>query len=254
VAPRAGGCRVASEAEPPGEGGIVRVFVPGSLAGAARDIPQSFAQAEPGASVAFRAFAPTGLLASDILQGALADVFVSANRRYMDDLVDAGLVRDPALLAGNRLCVVVGEPGLWVADLADLARPGLRVVTPQGATDPCGQYIVEAFARAGLTAAMGAKEEAGELLHSSGSADLPGYLTRGESDAGVLYRSEALTLEEVGLVDLAPPLDMRDTITFWIGAIAHGGGVPNPLAVRLVEHMTGPAGRALMAANGFLLP
>ncbi|MGH2722239.1 MAG: molybdate ABC transporter substrate-binding protein, partial [Actinomycetota bacterium] len=240
----------------PGEAAALRVFLPGSLAGVARDVPVSFAQAAPGAAVTFPAFAPTGLLAAEILEGAPADVFVSANRRYMQDLVDAGLVRGAVPLAGNRLAIVVGEAvqayGL-VAGVADLARPGLRVVTPQSATDPCGQYVVEAFARAGLAGAMAAKEEAGELLHSHGSADVPGYLARGEAGAGVLYRSEALLLEELGLVDMPPPVDMADAIAFWIGVVDRGRG-PAPLARRFVEHMTGPAGRGLLAANGFLLP
>ena len=235
------------------EAAPLRVFAPGSLAGVARDVPVSFAQAAPRSSVSFRAFAPTGLLAEEILRGEPADVFVSANRRYMQDLVDAGLVLEPVLLAGNRLAIVVGEGGLayGVTCVADLARPGLRVVTPQSATDPCGQYVVEAFSRAGLAVAMAAKEETGELVHSHGSGDLPGYLARGDAGAGVLYRSEALMLEELGFVDLPPPVDMADAISFWIGVV---GRDPHPLARRFVEHMTGPAGRGLLAANGFQVP
>src|SRR5919198_6320603 len=110
-------------------GAGLRVCMPGVFAGCAEQIRDSFVRAEPAALLSFLPFRPTGLLASDILGGAEADVFVSANWQYMDDLRRAGLVHEPRVIARNRLCIVVAaEHGGTIAGLADLAKPGVRVV------------------------------------------------------------------------------------------------------------------------------
>jgi ABC-type molybdate transport system substrate-binding protein len=91
---------------------------------------------------------------------------------------------------------------------------------PQSATDPCGQYVVELFARAGLAEAMGAKEQAGALLHLVGSGDLPSFLFDGRADAGIFYASEARALGD-RVVTVAPPetLDLGERIVFVVGAV-----------------------------------
>jgi molybdate transport system substrate-binding protein len=211
----------------------------------------AFSRSEPAIRLSFGAFGPTGVLASEILQGAEAEVFVSANWPYMDDLCRAGLVRDPRVVAGNRLCIVVraGNAGA-VGGLASLTRPGLTVVAPQHETDPCGKYVSSLFARAGIAAAMAAKEAAGELFHSRGSTDLPQHVTDGIAAAGILYVSEALSIPGVEIVRLPAPLDMSDSIAFTIGAV----GRPNPAspALRFVDHMTGHEGQQVLAEQGML--
>jgi molybdate transport system substrate-binding protein len=225
--------------------------MPGVFAGCAEQIRDSFVRAEPAALLSFLPFRPTGLLASDILGGAEADVFVSANWQYMDDLRRAGLVHEPRVIARNRLCIVVAaEHAGTIAGLADLAKPGVRVVTPQSGTDPCGQYVQSLFARAGIAAAMAAKEAAGEHVRSSGSGDLPRILAEGIAVAGVLYLSEAVSIPGVEVVRLPSAFDMADTIVFTIGAV----GRPEPvlLARRFVDHMTSAKGQELLHRQGML--
>ena len=106
-----------------------------------------------------------------------------------------------------------------VRGLADVTDDDLRLVTPQSTTDPCGRYVVDLFARVGLTEAMAAKEAAGSLVHSRGSGDLPAFLFDGRADAGIFYASEAWALgDRVVTVALGADLDMSDQIAFVIGA------------------------------------
>jgi molybdate transport system substrate-binding protein len=226
--------------------------MPGVFARVADGIRASFAALDPRVRLWFHPFVATGLLAEEILAGAAADVFVSANRRYMDEVVAAGLVASPCVVAGNRLCIVV-ERGraAEVAGLEDLTRPALRVVTPQSRTDPCGQYVVELFGRAGLTGAMAAKEQSGELFHSRGSGDLPGYVTGGQAAAGILYLSEARGISDaVAVVELAPPLDLADSITFLAGAV--GRPDPEPAAQAFVEHLARAPGQQVLERAGMV--
>jgi molybdate transport system substrate-binding protein len=166
--------------------------MPGAFAGLPEELRAGFAAVAPGAALAFHAFVPSGILAREILDGADADVYVSANIRFMADLWRAGLVPEPRVLAGNRLCIIVRpDRASQIHRLEDLTRNDVRLVTPQSATDPCGQYVVELFERAGLTDAMRAKEEAASLLHSIGSGDLPAFVSDDRADAGIVYASEA---------------------------------------------------------------
>jgi molybdate transport system substrate-binding protein len=221
------------------------------FAGSAGLIRRSFAGVEPSVHLSLREPGPTGLLASEVLCGAKADVFVSANWQYMDDLRRAGLVREPRVVARNRLCIVVAADHAGaVAGLGDLAKPGLRVVTPQSGTDPCGQYVQSLFARAGITAVMAAKEGAGEHIRSSGSGDLPRLLAERAAAAGILYLSEARSIPGVEVVRLSPPFDMGDTIVFTIGAV--GRPEPAPLARRFVDHLTSAAGQEMLLRQGMV--
>src|SRR5262245_34146396 len=68
------------------------LFMPGAFAGLPEELRAGFAAVAPGTALAFHAFVPSGILAREILGGADADVYVSANVRFMADLWRAGLV------------------------------------------------------------------------------------------------------------------------------------------------------------------
>jgi molybdate transport system substrate-binding protein len=227
--------------------------MPGAFAGLPEDLRAGFSAVAPGAELAFHAFVPSGILAREILDGAEADVYVSANVRFMADLWRAGLVPHPHLLAGNRLCIIVRpDRADRIRRLEDLIRPDVRLVTPQSATDPCGQYVVELFERAGLAEAMRTKEENASLIHSVGSGDLPAFLADDRADAGIFYASEAQGLgDAVVTVDLPTDLDFRDRITFVIGVVVRGDHL-HPLARAFVDFLVGSDGQALLSRHGFL--
>jgi molybdate transport system substrate-binding protein len=109
------------------------VWMPGAFARLGPRLADAYTELHKG-EVAFAAFRPSGLLAEDILGGAPADVYVSANVTWMRRLQRAGLVRHWKTLARNRLCLIV-VAGAPVDSLESLARPGLTVVAPQAATD-----------------------------------------------------------------------------------------------------------------------
>jgi molybdate transport system substrate-binding protein len=231
----------------------LRLFLPGAFAGLPDDLRTAFATVAPEGDLWFHAFVPSGILASEILAGAVADVAVSANPRFMTDLWQEGLVPALRVLAGNRLCVIVrSNAGKDVVSLDDLTRDDVRVVTPQSVTDPCGQYVAEMFERAGIADVMRRKQETGTLIHSIGSGDLPAFLFDGRADAGVFYASEAQTLgDRVTTLALQAELDFRERIVFVIGAVIRPERA-HPLAQVYVDFFTGAEGQALLTRHGFL--
>src|SRR5262245_10281380 len=91
----------------------LRVFAAASLTAAFNEIADSLEAVRPGVSVEFN-FAGSQALAFQLLQGAEADVFAAADRRWMNVALDSGLVNvNPLIFAENQLTVVIpaANPG-----------------------------------------------------------------------------------------------------------------------------------------------
>jgi molybdate transport system substrate-binding protein len=128
-------------------------------------------------------FAGSSALATQLTQGAPADVFASANQTQMTVVTDADLqAGDPTVFTENVLEIAVpaDNPGS-VTGLADFANPDLTLAVC--APDvPCGAAAAQVFEAAGITAAPDTEEE-----------DVRAALTKvqlGEVDAALVYASD----------------------------------------------------------------
>lgn len=161
------------------------VFAAASLGEAFSELAREF-EARSGVHVV-TSFGPSNGLATQILEGAPADVFATANPRWLEALASGGPgVRRRADFATNSLVVVTpaDDPG-GVASFGDLTRPGLRLVLAAPAV-PAGQYAREALAHAGLL-------EAAERNLASNEEDVKAVVQKlllGEADAGIVYRTD----------------------------------------------------------------
>jgi ABC-type molybdate transport system substrate-binding protein len=185
------------------------------------------------------------MLAEAILAGARADVYVSANVTWMRRLQRARLVRHWTTLARNRLCLI-STPEVRLDNLEMLGRPGLTVVAPQAATDPCGRYVEILWQRTGLLARMREKQANGELLRSIGSGDLPEFLLDGRAQVGMLYLSEARQLNPARIctTELPPEQDLHERIRFVVAALSDAG---RPF----VRWLLAAEAQAQLVASGF---
>ena len=137
-----------------GEGlaGTLTVFAAASLTDVFTELGERLEADHPDLEVRFN-FAASSALATQITQGAPADVFVSANPEQMAVVTDAGLAaEEPVVVAGNVLEIAVpaGNPGA-VTGLADFADPDLTLAVCAPAV-PCGAAAEQLFANAGITA------------------------------------------------------------------------------------------------------
>ncbi len=229
----------------------LRLFMPGAFAQISASIRAAFARIEPEVELAFHAFVPSGILAGEIRAGAAADLYVSANTRYMDELFVDGFVITPTILAGNRLAIIVRPDGPPIGGLESLLDPSLTVVVPQPQTDPCGQYVAAMFREAGIDRAMQARLANGTLMYSRGSGDLPAFLADGRATAGIFYASEAVALgDAVTVVPLPPDLDFHDRIAFSLGRVCTVE--PHSATSTMYRWLLGTGGQELLIAHGFL--
>ena len=224
-------------------GATLTVFAAASLTEAFRTIGRDFEAAHPGTKVEFN-FAGSSTLARQIIEGAPADVFASADDENMKKVADAGDVAGtPKPFAHNRLVVIVprGNPK-QVKSLADLSRQGMTVSLAAPAV-PVGKYAAEAFAKAGATVPEASRE-----------ADVKGVVTRvsmGEADAGVVY-----------VTDVAPVKDTLETVSIPDAQnvvasypIAELKAAPDAAGAReFVAYVLSQPGQGVLADAGFLPP
>ncbi len=189
-------------------------------------------------------FQASSALAQQIVNGATADVFASADESTMKKVTDAGLAGGtPEIFATNQLTIVVppGNPKN-VTGLADLARDGLIVVVcaPQV---PCGTATQKVAKAAGVT-----------LRPRSEEQDVKAVLTKvqlGEVDAGLVYRTDVIAAGD-SVTGLPTPQADRVRNDYLIAVLAEA---PNPVAAQaFLAHVRSAEGRQVLGAAGFETP
>jgi len=134
-------------------------------------------------------FGGSNMLASQIQQGAPADVFASANTSLPRQLYAKRLCSKPVVFTRNGLVVVVPKANpAGIDSVYDLAKRGLKVVVA-GTTVPIGNYTAQVLAKMKLADAV-------ERNVVSEETDVRGVLSKvvlGEADAGFVYSTDAKT-------------------------------------------------------------
>jgi molybdate transport system substrate-binding protein len=162
--------------------GTLTVFAASSLTGVFGTLGNQLKAANPGLDIRF-SFAGSSALATQITQGAPADVFAAASPTTMATVTDAKLASgSPAVFTQNVLEIAVpkGNPG-HVTGLADFAKPALTLAIC--APDvPCGTAATKVFAAAKITPKPDSLEE-----------DVKAALTKvslAEVDAALVYTTD----------------------------------------------------------------
>jgi molybdate transport system substrate-binding protein len=225
------------------ESGTLTVFAAASLKGTFTRLAGEFEARNPGVRVML-SFAGSSDLATQISQGAPADVFASADTRNMAKLSDASLISGPARnFATNVLEIAVpaGNPAS-ISSFADLARPGVKVVVCAGQV-PCG------------AAAEKVEKEAGTMLRpvseESSVTDVLGKVASGEADAGLVYVTDVKSAG--GKVTGIPfPEAEKAVNTYPIAAVE--GSRHKELAAAFIALVTGGEGQKTLRDAGFGVP
>jgi molybdate transport system substrate-binding protein len=213
----------------------VTVFAAASLTDAFEEIARGLDDLD----VEFN-FLASSDLAAQIIEGAPADVFASADEANMARVVDEGLAGDPMVFAENRLSIAVpeGNPG-GIESLSDLDDPDL-VVALCNAQCPAGRYAIEAFESADISVEPDSLE-----------ADVRGVLTRvglSEADAGVVYATDIAADPDVEGVDI--PEEDNVVATYPIVAL---DDAPEE-ASEFVNYVRSESGERILTDFGFQLP
>jgi molybdate transport system substrate-binding protein len=224
------------------------VFAAASLTDAMKDVSAQWAQ--DGHQPLRMSFGSSSALARQIEQGAPANVFASADEKWMDYLSDKKLIVPETRkdLLGNDLVLVVAAdkpqhvtigPGF---DLLGLLGPNGRVATGDPAHVPVGIYAEQALRKLGIWDAV-----APRLARTDDVRSALLLVERGEAPAGIVYATDAAASKAVMIAGTFPA-NSHDPVSYPF-AVTKSGDTPDARA--LMIFLAGPQARAIFVQHGF---
>jgi len=194
-------------------------------------------------------FAASSALARQIRSGAPADLFVSADEEWMDDVEKAGFVQrgSRADMAGNRLVLIAPARAplqLRITRGMPIARAlgGSRLAMANPDSVPAGKY-----GRAALTALGVWPDVANRLALGDNVRSALTLVERGEARLGIVYATDARASKAVVLVD-SFPAGSHAPIRY---PLARLSASRNPEAEGFRRFLLSRAGQDILARYGF---
>jgi molybdate transport system substrate-binding protein len=242
-----------------GAGGLT-IFAASSLQEAMTALGTDWQAAHPGSAAPQYNFGGSQALLAQLQQQAPADLFAAADKKTMDGAVAAGLVESPYPLARNSLVVVVphDNPG-HVTALADLARPGLKVVLADK-TVPVGNYTLQMLDKLAADPAYGAEFKRGVLANvisqENNVRQVLAKVQLGEADAGVVYGTDAQAANNAAggsaqpVATIAIPDAANVIAVYYVAVLKDSAHAQDARA--FLAYVAGDGGQVVLGQFGFL--
>ena len=206
-------------------------------------------RAATGVTVALNA-GGSNALARQIVEGARAGLFVSADNRQMDVVEKAGRVvaGTRTRLLMNELAVIVPEDAPAGRTVARVLEGGIaRLAMGEPGAVPAGVYARAWLERQGAWPRLEAKVVPFPTVTAVLSA-----VANGRVDAGVVYRTDAMGSKNVRVVARVSPKEHPYLDISYPAAVIAGPSEAE--AKRFLEFLKGPAAREVFERRGFGIP
>lgn len=236
------------------EASELTIYGAASLKGALETARTAYAAAVPGTTLLL-ATDSSAALATQIQQGAPADVFLSADATNPRQLADAGLTDGaPVAFARNQLTIIVPTANpAGIVSPADLARPGVHIIAAGDAVPITGyaQQVIDALARETADAPGFVAAYASNIVSREDNVKaVVAKIELGEGDAAIVYATDAVASRRVEII---PIPDSANAIATYEGIVVETS--ERLMAARsFLDWFAGPAGIAILAQFGFLPP
>jgi molybdate transport system substrate-binding protein len=195
-------------------------------------------------STARYSFAGSDELATQIREGAPADVYAAASSKYPQELFQDGFLERPVTFASNRLVLIVprGNPSK-IEKVDDTARPGTKLVVAARGV-PVGDYAREVLDELELADAFD-----NVVSNEDDVKGVVGKVSLGEADAGFVYATDAAAAgDQVIVIEL--PKGSQPPIEYQIAVAKESEN--KQAAEAFVQEVLGSEGRRLLESGGFL--
>lgn len=223
------------------------VFAAASLKNALDDVDAAFTKAERIRVSA--SYAASSALAKQMEAGAPADVFASADIKWMDYVAGKKLIKDDTRfnLLGNELVLIAGKDSKLsnVAigqgfDIAGLAGGG-RIAVADTRAVPAGLYAKAALTKLGAWAAAEPKLAQGENVRATLA-----FVARGETPIGIVYATDARIEPNVKIIGRFPE-GSYPPVTYPVAATVNA----RPEAATYLAFLKTGTARAIFEKYGF---
>ena len=230
----------------------LQVYAAASLKAALAQAATAYQAANPGITITVSTDSSTAL-ETKIEQGAPADVFLSADMKNPQTLVDKGLASGRVVkFAGNLLTVIVptANPAA-IRTPADLANVGVKVIAAADGV-PIQKYtatLIGNLARQpGYPADFAAKYTANVVSKEDNVGAIVAKVGLGEGDAGIVYVTDASTSTQVATVVIPAGANVPATY----GGVTLKASPHVDAASSFLTWLAGPDGQAILGSFGFL--
>ncbi len=229
------------------------VFAATSLTEAFKEIGSDFDTVNSGVTVTFN-FSSSGILRTQLEQGAAADVFASANTTEMNTLVTDTLVAADAakiFLTNSLLVILPANNPAKIQTLQDLARRGIKLVLCD-TTAPCGNYARQILVNLDKDPAFSPTFSTQVLANLvSNETDVKQAVAKvqlGEVDAGIVYVSDSVAAPDLKTIQFPAA---ENVIAQYPIAVLKGTTQPD-LAASFIAYVLSPDGQAILKKWGFI--
>lgn len=229
------------------------IFAASSLTDAFHEIANEYERRTPDVTIRLN-FAGSSQLATQLIEGAPADLFASANEIQMDRLVKSGQItaEKVQLFATNRLVLIIPENNHnAIESLHDLTQRGLKLVTAAKEV-PIGRYTLEALKKMEQSGQFEPGFEQAVLANIvSEEANVRQMVTKvqlEEADAAIVYQSDVTS--DLRAIPISEALNIVAQYP-----IAPLDDAPHPeQASDFIAFIQSPDGQAILQKWGFLSP
>lgn len=222
----------------------IHLFVAASMTDAFNALTAGFTAQHP--DVEFQPnYASSGSLAKQIEHGAPADIYVSANPRWMEYLIEKQMIAPGTdrIFAYNKL-VFVGEKKATDLSLESLVKlERIALGSPQSV--PAGQYAKQAMEHAGIYTTL---EQGKKLIMAKDVRQALLYAERGEVDGAFVYQTDMLLAINAKILFTVPD-NSYDRVSYPMALTVAGS--KNELAQSFYAYLSRPETQAVLRKYGF---
>lgn len=189
-------------------------------------------------------FGSSGSLKQQIVQGAPCEIFISASKKYMDELKDKNYLLDNKYkeLVRNKLVLVSSTKDIHsIEDLKgdDYKRIGIGEVK----TVPVGQYAEEVIVSTGIKPYVEDK-----LIYGKDAKEVLAWVISGNVDAGFLYSSDTTHHKNLNAVSIDD--NLHSPIIYPIGVIKKGNNLEE--ASKLSKFLQSEESKKILESYGYV--
>jgi molybdate transport system substrate-binding protein len=230
------------------ESGMVRVFAAAGSKPAIDEVCQNF-QEEQGVKVQV-SYGGGGEILNQMVLARSGDVYIAPEQNFMRIAKEKGAIGPKTVRTVAYMVPVIavrkGNPK-GVHALADMARPGIRVVTTRRETTLLGRYSHEIFQKSGLGEAI----EKNIVTHAPHPYGLLTMLVMGQVDAGILWHFfGSLAPDKIEMVFMSPEqLTGIGEMQMAVSAYSK----ETKLAQQFVDFATSTEGKTIFKRHGYIV-
>lgn len=245
------GCEKKQKEPPVNAEKEITVFAAASLTESFTEIGKNF-EKEKKIKVKFN-FAGSQALASSVKEGAGADVFASANKKYMEDLSKANMISESNIFVNNTLIICKSKKSdKTINELKNLAADGVKIIVGDKSV-PCGSYFYNALDSAVKDGKVSSSDKEKILKNiKSEELNVKDIVTKvqlGDGDVGIVYKSDITEANKKDLDMIKVNEFSKLNVEYPIGVVENSKNKEEAKA--FVNYVNGKEGKITLEKYGF---